>query len=618
MINLLQSCPSRHQLVQLFGEQPSVPLLPPLNDRRWRAAFAIPAVASILADVLERARVEAPEPLPVLTDEAYRDFAATGVRLRFEFVYFERRRRLARAAIALLAQPQDPVWRHSFLAKLDDIFAEESWALPAHVKNDTGRDALCIDLFAAETANLMGECLNVFGSIIPDELTHRIRERLRRDFFENYRDHAEDLWWAKGHNNWNAVCHQGVVGAALAVEESPDLLADLCLHMAKGLPEFLSGYGPDGGCSEGPGYWVYGFGWFSVLNEQLETRTQGRLSLFAGDAKVEAIARYGPAVILASQKLVNFADSPSSEVLRPSLLDYLGRRLDDTDCRRQALENYRHLGRSGIDLEAERADLFFLLRLFLQWPPMATETPVPPKPDVFFHDLQVWVVHGRDTNGRLWEIAAKGGHNDEHHNHNDLGSFILNVDGVPLITEIGAPEYTRDFFRAETRYSFLAARSLGHSLPVINGQEQAVGRDFKAKILRAETNTDTATFEVDLTGAYPANASCRKLVRTLTLVKNTGELRWTDALELGPAATVESAVISDAEAVAIQSPRLATIEKEGITLSLHAGEGSQWDRIETHGYRAHRGGEECTIRRLVLVPENPDERMTLSVTIRLK
>lgn len=49
-----------------------------------------------------------------------------------------------------------------------------------------------------------------------------------------------------------------------------------------------------GGCSEGPGYWGYGFGLFAVLNKQLETRTEGELSLFEGNPHIREIALYGP------------------------------------------------------------------------------------------------------------------------------------------------------------------------------------------------------------------------------------------------------------------------------------------------------------------------------------
>ena len=613
MINLLHACPAGAELRRIFSEHPPVPLLPPLGDPRWSAALSNPVTAGLRDGLLERACAERDEPLPVLTDELYRDYSATGVRVRFEVVYFERRRRLARAAVALLAGGGEAATR-SFLDKLEEIFAEVSWALPAHVDNPDGRDPQRVDLFGAETANLMGECLNVFGAIIPVDFKTRILERLRRDFFENYRDRGDAMWWTKMSHNWNAVCHQGVLGAALAVEDDPQLLADLVTAVISRLPLFLDGYGPDGGCSEGPGYWEYGFGWFATLNEQLEVRTGGEFSLFEGDAKVRNIARYAPLVSLSARKLVNFADSPSEEILRPQVMAYVARRLGVKSCALQVQENYAQLAERGVNYDAERSDLFYWLRLFLHAPTSLAPAGGGLKEDIYFDDLGVWVVRGRDAAGRLWELAAKGGDNEEHHNHNDLGSFILNLDGVPLIMEIGAPEYTRDFFSWQKRYSFLAARSLGHSVPVINGCEQPEGVDFQAKVIRADTNADAVVFEVDLTKAYPAAAGCRRCVRRLSWVKSAGRLTWDDRFELEKTGSLESAIITEGAEVDIVSPQIAVVSKEGRRLALEAGVGASWVRVETHAYRGHLA-DDRTIRRLVLAPASVEARMTLTVTI---
>ena len=43
-------------------------------------------------------------------------------------------------------------------------------------------------------------------------------------------------------------------------------------------------------------------------------------------------------------------------------------------------------------------------------------------------------------------LAAKGGHNGESHNHNDVGSFIVAVDGVPAVADAGRPTYTAQTF----------------------------------------------------------------------------------------------------------------------------------------------------------------------------
>src|SRR5690606_36062862 len=114
-------------------------------------------------------------------------------------------------------------------------------------------------LFAARTANALAEYLHVFSAVVPESLRRHIRERLRGDVFLPYLE--TDFFWLENTNNSNAVCHQGILGAAFTVEDDADLLARLCLRARAVLPVFLRGFGPDGACSEGPAYWDFGFGW---------------------------------------------------------------------------------------------------------------------------------------------------------------------------------------------------------------------------------------------------------------------------------------------------------------------------------------------------------------------
>lgn len=615
VINLLHATPSREELCRIFRAHAPCPLLPPLGSTAWTEAWRKPLLAPFVREILRRADAEVASPLPELTDELYRNYVASGARLPFEQAYFSRRRQLARAAVALLIEAT-PGRVDGFVRKLRGVFEEESWALPAHVHTATGKDRSVIDLFAAETANLMGECLNVFGAVIPTDLQADILRRLHGEIFHRYLQDPP-FWWTKVTNNWNAVCHQGVLGAALAVSDDEALLADLLLRAASALPAFLDGYGEDGACSEGPGYWVYGFGWFSVLNEQLETRSGGELSLFAGDEKARRIAAYGPAAVLAKHRVVNFSDCAQTIVVRPPLLAYLGRRLDLPECRDEAAENYAWLADNPFDYEGQRVDLFHWLRYFLHCPADAAPRRPAPKADRYFPNLEVWIARGRDRAGHLWEIAAKGGHNDEHHNHNDVGSFILNIDGTPFISEIGAPEYVRDFF-GPRRYEFLAARSLGHSVPLVNGHEQAAGAARRGTVKRAETESDTPSFELDYPSAYPPAADCRAASRSLRLEKSDGRIIWSDTLGVGSlAGPVESALVTHADDVRIESPRVALIRVEQLSLQLEAGIGSHWARIETHAYKGHQG-QDLAIRRLVLTADKPVTELRFSVELSLR
>jgi hypothetical protein len=372
--------------------------------------------------------------LPELTDALYGEYFRSGERLSFERVYFERRRRLGRAAAALLLSRAEDVERprlvESFVRKLRDVFAEESWALPAHVNSAAGgaggKEPLCIDLFSAETACLMADLLEVFDAVIPAELKTRVRARLRREIFENYA--TGDFRWLRMTSNWNAVCHRGVLGAALALLDDVDLLAAMLARAREFLPAFLTGFTSDGGCSEGPAYWNYGFGWYAWLNERLEHRTGGGLSLFEGDAFVREIARFGPAMSLAGGQLVNFSECAPAGGLDPAILAYLGKRLDEPSCGAAAAEHYRLLLERGADWHALRTDFLHLSRWLLRFEPAPEQSGAIPG-DRYLPELAVWVSRWRDGRAHGWEFAAKAGHNGERHNHNGCGSFLLNIDG---------------------------------------------------------------------------------------------------------------------------------------------------------------------------------------------
>lgn len=370
MTNLLKSNLGETDIRAILDATPRAALLPELGDPAWREVADRPLVRKWLESIKQLAVKEVSKSTPELTDELYREFYVNGARLPFETAYFERRRRLARAAICALLDESGAraQWIESLREKVGNVFGEFSWALPAHVNSPSGRDPLHIDLFSAETANLMGDVLTLFPKSLDAGMAAAIKTRVRRDYSENYVNRHEDFFWTKATNNWNAVCHQGVIGAALAIEEDTALLARMLLLAKKYLPLFLRGFGSDGACSEGPGYWQYGFGWFCLLNEQLETRTAGQLSLIEGDPHVREIALFGPRVTLTNFHFVNFSDSPRTGALSPSLLTYLGNRLKDENLLAHARKSYERLDQTGLNLQGQRTDLLYFVRLLLNTP----------------------------------------------------------------------------------------------------------------------------------------------------------------------------------------------------------------------------------------------------------
>jgi len=604
MRNLLKINLTAEEIQEILTSSPSQALIPPLGAEAWTQAAENPTIQKWMGTVRLLAEKEAGREMPALTDDLYREFYATGGRLNFEAVYFERRRALGRAAICALIDHGNEKWIESLRCKLEEVFSEYSWAAPGHVNSPSGKDPSNIDLFAAETANLMAEIIDLFGAVLPGDLIAKIYWRLRGQFFDNYIHRHEDFWWAKAPNNWNAVCHQGVVGAALAVEPDLPLVSRMLLLAKKYLPLFLRGFGADGACSEGPGYWQYGFGAFALLNAQLETRTGGELSLFEGDAHVREIAKYGMRVSLANFHFVNFSDSPRAGALNPALLHYLGTRLDDAGCRAHAYRGYQRLAQTGINMQGQRTDLGYLINVFLYTPLDLSREASVEMEDVHFRDVSVLVAHGRDGRGHLWDFAAKGGNNAEHHNHNDCGSYILNIDGFPLVIEIGAPEYTKDYLR-EKRYQFLAARTQGHSLPIINGFEQAAGPNYAAKILRSELDEDHVEFSIDLTACYPPEAHCSEIVRNFYFDKQNGYIRVRDFYELIQCESFESAVIVDQDITV--SEGVASITLGGLTLNIRPFGETVFAGVEDHEYR-DPSGVFRKLKRVILKPARVDQQ----------
>ncbi len=611
MKNILRDPVSRDELVALLKDCPVTAILPPMGSTPWRECAGNTYIREWL-NVFQRAAAhEISEPLPALTDDLYAEFCKNGNRLNFERPYFERRRMLGRAALAqLTSDGNDDAMRRSLLTKMQGIFDEVSWALPAHVwQNPTGKNPKCIDLFCAETANLFGELLNLFGAIIPDDFQKRIYARLRADIFENYA--YQDHHWLRITNNWNAVCHQGVIGAALSVENDPELLADMLLKMRENLPRFIDGFNNDGGTTEGPGYWSYGFGWFAFLNSQLETRTRNELSLFDGDKKVLAMARFGPQMVLANNHLVNFSDGGATGILRPSLIDYLAQRLNDAMLQKTADNCWAATFCDFDCINDLRADLFYLVRMVLMAPKEKKPAELSDV-DLFLPDTQWLLTRSRDQSGRLWELAAKAGHNDEHHNHNDVGSYLLNIDGQRIIVEIGAPEYTREFF-SDKRYQSLAARSLGHSVPLVNGVEQHEGSAFRGHVLSHSFTPVNATFVADLTMAYPPEARLQKSVRYIHFDKYNGFLKIQDEYELKSGTDIESAII-----VPVEPMRQAdgvVLHIGGKLYGLRPEAGTQISDIQAHSYHDHQGTPR-DIYRIVLRLIMPAQRGTIACRLR--
>jgi hypothetical protein len=131
----------------------------------------------------------------------------------------------------------------------------------------------------------------------------------------------------------------------------------------------------------------------------------------------------------------------------------------------------------------------------------------------WFQDAGILICRGATTEDDApFAVALKGGHNAEHHNHNDVGSYVVCIGPDMPLVDPGAEVYTRRTFSRD-RYVSGVLNSLGHPVPRIDGQLQRAGRSAAGKVVAREFTDEADTVRLDYTSAY-AVKSLERLQRT--------------------------------------------------------------------------------------------------------
>ncbi len=476
------------------------------------------------------------KPWPLLLAERYLEYARVGNRSRYEAVYFERRGMVENLVVAECMEGQgrflDGIANGLWL-----ICEESSWCIPAHINAQAAGSGLpdtaepVVDLFAAETAALVAWTHYLLGDKL-DGVSPLIRPRLAREMRTRILDPLlarEDFWWmgfgARRVNNWNPWVNSNWLASALLMEQDPARRLAAVAKSMRSIDRFIDPYPADGGCDEGPSYW--GRAGASLLDclELLHSATDGGIDVYA-EPLVRKIGQYIYKAQVADHYFLNFADAPALLTPPPYVVFRYGQRIDDpemmalgawaaqeTDLWRQGGARMRRYGRSS--LARALPELFALDQ-------MAAVAPRQPLlADVWLDTIQVMAARDQGGSTRGFFVAAKGGHNAESHNHNDVGQVVVFRDGKPLLVDAGVETYSRKTFSPE-RYEIWTMQSAYHNLPTIGGVMQSPGVEFAARDVRYQQGGQVSQLSQDIAGAYPPEAHLKEWRRTVTLRRGEG------------------------------------------------------------------------------------------------
>jgi hypothetical protein len=512
----------------------------PVTDRAlWRrAAKEIPARE--LLQVATEALGQKPELIP---DDLYLRYSRDGNRDEFQQANLRRLHRLNLLAWAEAIEGKGR-FTEALRRHVELVLAERTWVLPAHdgrLNNFEGRWQE-VDLMVAMKGWTLATIAYWHAESLGPEVTERIHGELRRrvvaPFLARMKGErsadTDGMWWNRADNNWNSVCHAGVVGTALASLPTRAERALIVGWSELNLEYYLQGFTPDGYCSEGIGYWNYGFGHFAMLSETLRRATNGVSTPLAGDHALRVAAypwglRILPGVFPAFADM-NVAERPSTWFGALAVMQVFPKPL--------GMKSW------NMSVNDVRTQMIYesAMKVFL---PLLTEgLPAAPAPQVkgdhyWFPDAQVYTGRAAADFG----VALKGGHNAEHHNHNDLGSFVIARGDRAVLVDPGLEVYTKRTF-SDQRYLSKVLNSYGHSVPVIGGELQRTGREYAAKVVSTSFTPTQDTVVLDLTSAYAVPA-LQSLVRTLTLRRGTNpEVVISDEVAFLTPSTYEGALIT--------------------------------------------------------------------------
>ncbi len=580
------------ELAHLLASHENASPAPHLLDKAARAGAAQAARRNGLWQELDSS-FDPGADIPVVKRSAFRNYRRCGDRTLHQGKMSARRHQLDLAALALwLDHPkaeldylQDLLWAYC---------DEHTWVMAAH----EGRS---VDLGAAMLAADLAEILHVLGDRLEDEVADRVREEIEERILQAVwsPDHLD--FWQTCRMNWNHVCNGEIVRAALYLERDPRRLAHLIHTPIQNMTYALDGFANDGGCLEGPGYWAYGFGHFLKTALAVWRRTGGELNL-ASHPFVEAISRYPLSIYIDPPLRACYSDGehgylPALPVLTinqfmtlPELYALCPRHEDNT----LKLTGWHELA-LGCDVTVAE--------------PL-------PKRDALLPDLGLVMARSKPGSGQV-TLQVLAGHNGVPHNHLDVGTFVLHRGDDVWVVDPGAPLYRQKTFGPD-RYEIVYCNCLGHSVPMIDGQGQGIGANFRAGlVVRGLDGDGTKTITLDLTQAYP-NHLTQQLIRTFRLDPDSHRVELTDSFAFGRVPTsVEEAFVTFAETEVVDDGLAVRIGPagEGVTIRAVATPGSFSTQSLEEACREDARHPEHILTRITFSPAELAESLKLTFVI---
>lgn len=394
------------------------------------------------------------------------------------------------------------------------------WVMPRNYNPDA--KVQDIELGANHFASVVGQTIYIMGDKIDPGLRQEVLDTLYSRVFNpmlaSFEPGAGHNYcnWVTSLNNWNSSCLNGVLSAALATIPDKHTRAKFVYLADRYVDNYPAGYTPDGYCTEGMSYYNYGFDKYYFVREMIFNVTNGRIDIFSRNPYIWEMMSY-------PFKLQMYPDLAPDRNIYPAF----------GDCGVNS--------RPAAHITSYNDGYLTGLHTFRRHDPLRS----------WFKDSGILTMRPRSSHGKPMTepagmaVTVKGGHNKEAHNHNDVGSYSICLDGVFMVEDPGIAPYTGRTFGPH-RYEIRTINSYGHACPTADGTLQATTGERAPVILTRFTDAKDE-FALELGAFYPEVGDILSMLRSYTFLRNKDRFIVKDEFSAGSAHVWESAISTRAE-----------------------------------------------------------------------
>ena len=496
---------------------------------------------------------------PKWSDDIYLEYKTKGIRKNTDKMMRDRSEWLGKL---VLAECLENKGRFIPLIEfvLKELLHQRSWSLAAHdknYKNFYGKEYE-VDLSAASLATLFSQTYYLLGDKLTENTRKDIRQSLQQRVFDPILSTFKTMknhWWLTTTNNWNSVCLAGVTGAALTILPNKSERAAFVAIAEKYSQNYIASYTDDGYCTEGLGYYNYGFGRYITLREFLLASTNNQLDLFKSEKMIK-IAQYPINLEIINQCYPTISDCRVGTKADAPILWYCNNALG-LGLKQYAVTSVPNPNDLVFDIIKLKNNVY---KANLNEKKEDNQNTL----RSYFDNTGVLICRPKNpsTKGAIG-VALKGGNNNEHHNHNAIGSYTIVIGKEVMMGDPGGPFVYNNKTFSNQRYTlFKSLASFGHPVPLVASVEQKEGASSQAKVLKTDFSSEQDLFVLDITSAYQLN-TLKKLERSF-LYKRTdmGSLEVTDNFSFSTPQIFETALTTRAKWKQINESQL-TFETGG-------------------------------------------------------